>query len=166
MAVCPGPHSGHSHASAQSLVLGPGPNRLTQLTPGSQGQEMTRHHQTCSSGCAVHEHPRRAPQSCFTEMAVLEHGSRALGSSLTGEVLPGAQWHTDASKAKLPGLHRTAACFLSANWRRRCRVPKAGEDSLPGFQRPGHIPQRPLAPEGMCPYNTSTPCSDCPWEQF
>lgn len=56
--------------------------------------------------------PPGAPQSCFTEMAVLEHMVLVVGSSLTGEVLPGAQWHTDALKAKLarPPSH---SCLLS-----------------------------------------------------
>lgn len=33
-----------------------------------------------------------------------------------------------------------------------------------GFNVQDTHPTAAIAPEGMCPYNTSTPCSDCPWE--
>ncbi|XP_010833306.1 PREDICTED: ES1 protein homolog, mitochondrial [Bison bison bison] len=43
------------------------------------------HHQTCSSGCPVHEHPQGAPWFCFIETVVLERMGRVtLGSSVRG----------------------------------------------------------------------------------
>ena len=33
-----------------------------------------------------------------------------------------------------------------------------------GFNVQDTHPAAAIAPEGMCPYNTFTPCSDCPWE--
>ena len=191
--------------TARSLVFGPGPNRLAithirRLSGTRNGHVIIRLARQAVLSMSI---PRGFLGSALLRQRCWSARVAWMGSSLSGEVLPGAQWRTGALRARLQSSiaqllplhlgrlekeaqsaqsgggteagHTAACCCTSAGWRRRCRALSLEEarrlerTAHQGFNVQDIHPAVPaaIAPEGMCPYNISTPdagCSDCPWE--
>ena len=71
------------------------------------------HHQTCSSGCPVHEHPQGVPRFCFIETAVLERTGCVDGIIPEWGGPPRSTVAHRRVESKTPVLHCTAAAAAS-----------------------------------------------------